>query len=367
MDVALVLDITGSMTDAMNEIQANIGTITSTIETASGGDYRIGLISFDNDIQVHAPFAAGNKATIDALVPAVAGTSGQANPEASDEAVHTAVRNLADGPGRPDQTGDFTVPWRSNAAKAVVLVTDALPGGFDDVHGPADIANADAAAQASFERGIKIHAIFPPNVIDTDAVAVVMNDYATTTGGTFVETAAPSTADVITSTLSECGRRSDVFIRDSVADAGAEPQPAIAQSPDIRLCHSPNVICPAATTFTANQGTTAFFHVRLTNPGPNGEGGTTGTVQLYRSAFHENAQWPLQWTHIGSAKATVPSVGTTTVVIPWTTTVANLSFMVRWVSPTDPMTFAETNSTVTNIKNNNNQAWRRITVNPEPG
>jgi hypothetical protein len=367
MDVALVLDTTNSMNKGMDDIQASIGSITSTIEAASGGDYRIGLITFENDIEVHAPFAAGNKAAIDALVPTLSGQSGGLkNPEASDEAVHTAVRNLAGGPGRPDQTGDFSVPWRSHAAKAVVLVTDAVPGGFDDLHGPEDVANADAAAQAAFDRGIKIHAVFPFTLVDTEAVRTITKNYATQTGGTFVETDDPSTADVITSALSHCGRPSDVFIRDSFADAGAEPQPAIAQSPDIRLCPTAEVICPAATSFTADPGTTAFFHIRLTNPGPNGSGSALGTLKLYRSPLHENAHWPLQWSQIGSVKVGVPSVGGKTVVIPWTTTVSDLTFMTRWVSANDPMTFVETNSITTNVKNNNNQAWRRITVNPEP-
>jgi hypothetical protein len=364
MDVALVLDTTSSMSNAMNDIQAEIGSITAAVKAASGDDYRIGLVSFSNDVEVHAQFAAGNKAAIDTLVPLLDGPPGGNNPEASDEAVHTAVRNLADGPNRPGQTGDFTAPWRSHATKAVVLVTDALPAGFDDLHGPADVASADAAAQAAFDRGIKIHAVFPPSN-DPAPVAVVMQNYATQTGGTFTETDNPGTAEAIVAALSDCDR-SDVFIRDSLADTGAEPQPAIAQSPDIRLCPTSGVTCAATSTFTAAPGTTAFFHIRLNNPGPNGTGITVGKLKLYRSGFHENAQWPLQWSQIGSASPIV-AVGGKTVVIPWTTTVADLTFMVRWVSATDPMTAAETSSITTNVKNNNNQAWRRILVNPDPG
>jgi von Willebrand factor type A domain-containing protein len=364
MDVALVLDTTSSTSNAMNDIQAKIGSITTAVKTASGNDYRIGVVTFSNDVEVHSQFVAGNKAAIDTLVPLLDGPPGGANPEASDEAVHTAARNLADGPARPDQTGDFTAPWRGHATKAIVLVTDALPGGFDDLHGPADIASADAAAQAAFDRGVKIHAILPPTN-DPAPVAAVMNNYATQTGGSFVQTDDPGTAAAIIAALSDCDR-SDVFVRDSAADTGAEPQPAVAQSPDISLCASQNVSCPPVSTFTAAPGTTAFFHIRLGNPGPNGSGITVGTLKLYRSGFHDNAQWPLQWTQMAAVEVIVP-VGGKTVVIPWSTTVADTTFMTRWVSPTDPMTAAETNSITTNIKNNNNQAWRRILVNPDPG
>ncbi len=43
--------------------------------------------------------------------------------------------------GRPQNVG-FNGVWRSNATKFVVLVTDAGPGGFDDTHTAADVADA---------------------------------------------------------------------------------------------------------------------------------------------------------------------------------------------------------------------------------
>lgn len=357
MDVALVLDTTASMDAALDDLKAGIGGVTSAIETASGGDYRIGLITFDNEVQVRSAFVPGNKAAIDAVVPTLSGPTGTNLPEASDEAVHTAVRTLG---VRPHQSGGFTAGWRSQATKAVVLVTDALPGGFDDLHGPADLASAQAAGQAAFDRGIRIHAVHPPNPADDPvAVGAVMAGYAGSTGG--ISVTGTEIADLITGVVTTC-RRTDAFVRDAVADVGAEPGAVASQSPDISLCPG-QVWCAPAAEVTADPGTGVFVHVRMSNAG----GGTSvGVLKLYRSLFHGNGQWPLQWSQIGAVPVSVPAGGKT-VVLPWASVVADQSFLVRWVSGSDPMAFAEGSGISFNVRSNNNVAWRRIVVNPEPG
>ena len=59
-------------------------------------------------------------------------------PEASDEAKNTTINSL--GP-RPGQTGDFSFPdWRAYpVVKILILITDAEPGGFNDVMDPSDV------------------------------------------------------------------------------------------------------------------------------------------------------------------------------------------------------------------------------------
>ncbi len=359
MDVALVLDQTSSMSTALANLKTGMPGITSAIAGASGGDYRIGLISFDDDIRVWSPLVAGNAAAINTQVNSVPVTGGGMVPEASDEAAHTAVRTLAGGGSRPDQTGNFTVPWRSNATKLVVLVTDALPGGFDDAFATADQTNATAAAAAAFTDGIKINAV----AVGTGGpapFAAIMTNYATQTAGAYFPTTAPSgVATTIARSMTDCPK-TDVYTRDYVGDAGAQPSLGVSQSPDISLCPTATTYC-APGSFVPPPGITAYFHVRLNNAGPYGAGTGRGTLKLYRTSFGAAALWQSHWTQIGTSVRTVPA-GVTTAVIPWFVTAGTWCFLTRWVSATDPMGSPETTATVTNAKNNNNIAWRNIHI-----
>ncbi|HET6288825.1 MAG TPA: hypothetical protein VFG15_19025, partial [Amycolatopsis sp.] len=94
--------------------------------------------------------------------------------------------------------------------------------------------------------------------------------------------------------------RSDVFIRDNTSDVGFEPSAgSLYSSPDIRVCFSATVLC--ATDDPIVQGSTAYIHVTLNNPGPYGDGLEKGTLQVYYTKQGTVAQWSSQWNYIGSA------------------------------------------------------------------
>ena len=206
MDVAFVLDVTGSMGGAIGSVKAAIPQLLDQIVAASSGDYRAELVVFHDDVEVLEAFEEGNRATIQNLVSGLTAAGGNNEPEASDEALRTVIDAL--GP-RPHQTGT-AAPFRSNAEKIIVLVTDAHPGGFDDTYTPGvDDVNANQRALDAKAAGIKISAVYipdGPNGPVPDIVAIMQN-YATKTGGIYTQ-AQPDgtgTADAIREIIAECG------------------------------------------------------------------------------------------------------------------------------------------------------------------
>ncbi|MBM7773406.1 hypothetical protein JOD54_003610 [Actinokineospora baliensis] len=366
MDVTFVIDDTGSMGAAIANIKTGINSIISDVSTLSGGDFKLGLVSFKDNVRVINDLASGNQAAVTAAVNALAAGGGGNTPEASDEALNTAINNLP-ALGRP-QVGDFNGTWRSNATKMIVLVTDAPPGGFDDVHAPVDVTNAHQRALEAQNR-IKINSVYVPTGGVSAPIVSIMQDYANTTGGVYTLAAAngSNTATTIQQSLRNC-RRTDVFIRDHTADTGVEPHGLnpIWTSPDITVCPT------AAPCAGANPvvGSNSFIHVKLNNPGPNGSGTGYGNLKLYYTAQGGAAVWPTHWTHINTAvNVTVPA-GVTSVVVPWNGVPGpgHFCLLARWESATDPMTFAEGPNTLTNTRNNNNIAWRNVdTVKVTPG
>jgi uncharacterized protein YegL len=207
LDVALVIDVTGSMTGALGNVNTELTAILSCIDNVSGGDYRLSLVTFIDSIFVLHNFAAGNAAAVGATIASLVASGGGGPAEPSDEAVNTAVNALA-AAGRP-QDIDYTPDWRGvGVEKVLILVTDAPPAGFDDVYTPGvDDVNAHTRALQALAKGIKISAIFVPTGGDYAGQAAIMLDYATTSHGVYVETdsAGVGTGQGIIDIISLCG------------------------------------------------------------------------------------------------------------------------------------------------------------------
>lgn len=360
MDVAIVLDTTGSMGGALSNVQAGLTSILSDVASLSGGDYKLALVSFRDNVTVNVDLAAGNQAAVSAAIAGLGASGGGMEPEASDEALNTAVNNLP-APGRP-QIGNFSGTWRTNATKHAIMVTDARPGGFDDAHTAADVANAHAVALDAQTNGIKITPIYvPTNSSFTSTIVPIMQDYANTSGGYAYTTSSngSDTAAYIRRALHNC-HATDVFIRDNGADAGVEPlvSGSAYSSPDIRVC---TTTTPCAGT-NPIAGQTNYVFVNLNNPGPGGSGTGVGTLKLYYTAQGGGAQWPAHWTQFGQLNGVSVPPGGTTVMVPWHNVPGpgHFCLLARWESATDPMTFAETTATHTNARNNNNIGWRNV-------
>ncbi len=376
LDVAFVVDDTGSMGGAINNLKSGINAIAQEVETLSGFNYQLSLVTFKDNVTVVNNFAPGNKTAVIAGVNALAASGGNNEPEASDEALNTVVNNLP-AASRP-QNVDFNVAWRSNATKLTVLVTDARPGGFDDNYTAVDQSNAALRANQALGNGIKISPVYvPTSGSNAGAIVPIMQNYANTTGGLYTQ-AQPNGTGVDTAIINflrDC-KRSDVFIRDQAADTGVEPNPnsLFWNSPDIKVCPG---LADCGAGIQPQVGLLNYIHVRLNNPGPNANANAFGTLKVYRTTPGGSTNWhPVtngDWTYIGEQSLAVPTGGVTVAKIPWNPVPGpgHFCLLARWVSATDPMTFTEVSNTSLNTQRNNNVAWRNfqtIRVKPQgPG
>jgi uncharacterized protein YegL len=212
MDVVFVLDDSSSMQGSLDNIKADLNAILNDIQRASGNDYRLSLVTFRDDVTVRVSLADQNRDAIATQLNALMAEGGMRIPEASDEALNTVINSLA-ASGRP-QTGDFSPAFRDRAFKIVILLTDAPPGGFDDRYeAGVDDKNAHALAELAKSKNIKISAIYVPTFAeDTALVKPIMQDYATTTTGFYLETIqnGTGTAAAIRSIIAGCGSTTTV-------------------------------------------------------------------------------------------------------------------------------------------------------------
>jgi len=210
MDVAFVVDHSTSMSEAIDNVKTELAGILGNIEAASENDYRLALVTFGDDITILENFAANNRASAAQKFQALSVYGGGVNePEASDEALNTVI-NALPAAGRP-QNVNFTPAFRDGVLKIIILVTDARPGGFDDNFTPGvdDVHAHNMAVQAA-ARNIKISAVFVPTVFWPEhhpTVRSIMQYYATTTNGVFIETASNGTGTgaAINDIIARCG------------------------------------------------------------------------------------------------------------------------------------------------------------------
>jgi hypothetical protein len=71
MDIAFVIDVTGSMSGAINNVKAAIPQLMDQVVAASGGDYRAELVTVRDAIDVACQFAAGNRTALQSAVSAL--------------------------------------------------------------------------------------------------------------------------------------------------------------------------------------------------------------------------------------------------------------------------------------------------------
>jgi len=117
MDVALVIDTTGSMGDEMAYIQAELDSIVARLKRDAGNlDLRIGVILYrdeGDDYVVRSTSLTGDIGSIRTMLAAQDANGGGDTPEAVDQAMIAAGK----------------LQWRPDAAKALLLVADAPPHG----------------------------------------------------------------------------------------------------------------------------------------------------------------------------------------------------------------------------------------------
>ena len=213
-DLVFVIDDTFSLKGAIYDMKLESERLLDLLDEVSGGDFQVGVVTFKDFVEVDADLNAAptpkeKKEITRKIIHNLAASAGAAGPEASDEALRTVIFGLS-AQGR-EQTGDFRGKFTART-KIIVLITDNLPGGFDDTYkdGVDDLAAAEMA-DAAFRRDILISSIYVPTSFYglIPRVEDIMRDYALITGGLFakVQNSGHGTADAIATIIDTCGRR----------------------------------------------------------------------------------------------------------------------------------------------------------------
>ena len=124
MDIAFIVDNSGSMSGAIGNIQSELENIVDDIEIASGNDYRLALVTPDTEtFHVRLLFSALNGEAFVDEVEELSGDGGGGAPESTD----LCLKNIL------NTTGGFTTDFRPGAKKVIIMITDALPSGGNDI------------------------------------------------------------------------------------------------------------------------------------------------------------------------------------------------------------------------------------------
>ncbi len=216
VDLVIAMDTTHSMATAIRDVKREMVHLLDLTKFVSAGDYRLGLISFKDRITVEVDLGGtpDNPDTAEAIswsIRRLTAEGGNGGPEASDEALHTAVANLS-AENRP-QDGDFTGVWEARS-RILVLVTDNLPGGFDDQFDEGvDDLNARTVTTLALDKDIRISSVYIPTsgfeMSPDPRVEQIMRAYAQLTGGVFAitQTSGLGAAEAIADIINRCGSR----------------------------------------------------------------------------------------------------------------------------------------------------------------
>jgi RHS repeat-associated protein len=232
MDVAFIIDLSLSMIDSLHAIQENIPSIVNSIEFASGGDYRLALLSVDGIIKVKEQFAPTNRVSFTnqiALLQIVGGFSA----EHTEEAINTVIHALPATNRMQDV--DFTNTFRSGVRRVVVLITDEGPSGFTNAGTYVPEVRAHLRGVDAFLHDVQICVAVPSSQFESDApywydeaALKIGEDYARTSGGFFSKANPPDPNNpfqiiedihvVIANAISQCGstRGELVYVREDL-------------------------------------------------------------------------------------------------------------------------------------------------------
>ncbi len=164
LDIALVVDATGSMGDEIDYLQAEIEAILSRMRSNAGNvDIRIGLVAYrdEGDEYVTLFNDLSKDGAVQKALASLDASGGGDMPEAMDKAIAAAAR----------------MSWRPDAVKTMLIVADAPP--HDD-----GIGRALDSVQSLRSRGVHVVPVAASGVDDT--AQYVMRTMAAMTQGRYV-------------------------------------------------------------------------------------------------------------------------------------------------------------------------------------
>lgn len=215
-DLVIAIDTTHSMAAAIRDMKRETLRLIDLVQFVSGGDYRLGLVSFRDTVKVEVDLGRVADPTearteMNWAVRRLQAEGGNGGPEASDEALRTAVVGLSALDRAQD--GDFNGEWEARS-RILVVITDNLPGGFDDTFDEGiDDVNAREVTTEALRRDIRISSVYIPTLgfqLSPDPrVAEIMQAYPQLTGGVFAVTqeSGRGAAEAIADIIDKCGMR----------------------------------------------------------------------------------------------------------------------------------------------------------------
>lgn len=159
----------------------------------------------------------------------------------------------------------------------------------------------------------------------------------------------------------------NVWMRDTWADTGLEPDPATAgeamwRSPYIWIRHTSQ-----DPTFqhqhqheNPKMGIPNWIYVKMHNGGV----ADNGNLEIYYAQASVSLTWPGAWTLLASVPVNINAASTKIIEIPWNDLPGEGHFcmMARWSSVADPISTAETDDINYNTRQNNNIVWRNLNI-----
>lgn len=165
IDVVFLVDYTSSMSGAISGVKAGISNILSTVSAESNGNYRLGLCIFDEysgnlttpsnygSTTLYTGLPSSQKVAINVggfnrtqfitCLEPLGNIGSTSSFQSQLNALATSFLPLGNGAGVPEPGGlgvneivsnGIAGSFRSDAIKIIVLITDAVPGGYDDVN-----------------------------------------------------------------------------------------------------------------------------------------------------------------------------------------------------------------------------------------
>jgi hypothetical protein len=184
IDIVFVIDDTGSMSGAIDNVKAGILSILALADSTCG-DVQCGVLSFKDDVDVDQNFTF-NQALCVTAINGLFASGGAGGPEASDEGVCEAVSEP--GTACPSGVGgDFNDSgWRADCCKRLIMATDNYPAQCSDSYETADSTHAITCALAADGKGVAIGALYVGGSDFVDpTIERIMKNYASITDGLY--------------------------------------------------------------------------------------------------------------------------------------------------------------------------------------
>jgi len=173
LDFAIVLDVTGSMQNSIDDIKTSLDSIIDKIVNKFSNNYRLSLTTVTDGGAKYTPqvnFELNNKTAVQNKLNSLSAYGGVNVPEPNS----LAINGVIDG-----EAGEF----RDNVAKTIILITDAPPSGINDNFDNDDVNYSNETADKAALNNIQVFPIITEFVSGMYGMEDLYNYYADVTGG----------------------------------------------------------------------------------------------------------------------------------------------------------------------------------------